>query len=467
MRRSLARPGGVGRKSGQWGRRAVVAWIAVLGLAVMLAACGGGGGSTPTTSGSVMASSTPGVTTVAPTLDPALHDRIPVDHIVILMQENHSFDNYFGQLKMFDPTLDVEAEPLDASNPDPTGGPPIAVYHETSLCASIDLNHSWAGTHEEYDGGTMQGFTKANANPIDPSGKRAMGYYTEADIPFYYSLFDTFAIGDRYFSSLMGPTQPNRFYLYSGTSFGRTKNGLPPSGDQFSQKTIFELLDEAGVSWKIYSSQFAYSAFFAYVRSKGNGRVQSVDDYYTDAAAGTLPNVAFVDPAFAGPEGVESDEHPPADVQVGQKFVADVIGALFASPDWPSSALFLEYDEHGGYYDHVPPPTAVPPDDIAPVLDSGDPEANFDQLGIRVPFAVVSPFAKQHYVSHTVYDHTSLLAFIEARFGLAHLTARDAAASAPLEMFDFADPPFATPPSLTPAVVEDARLCGSAANPFD
>jgi phospholipase C len=148
-------------------------------------------------------------------------------------------------------------------------------------------------------------------------------------------------------------------------------------------------------------------------------------------------------------------------VQVGQKFVADVIDALFQSPNWPSSALFLEYDEHGGYYDHVPPPSAVPPDDIQPMLESGDPDAKFDQLGIRVPFAVISPFARKHFVSHTVYDHTSLLAFIETRFGLPSLTARDAAATAPLEMFDFVNPPFVTPPTLAPAVVDESRKCAS------
>jgi phospholipase C len=366
-------------------------------------------------------------------------------------------------LHAYDPTLDVEALPEDASNPDPTNpsGPPITAVHATSLCASSDLNHSWPGTHAEYDGGKMDGFTKANANPLDPTGSRALSIYDQTDLPFYYSLFDTFAIGDRYFSSLMGPTQPNRFYLYSGTSFGRIENGLPPTGNDFAQKTIFQLLDEAGVTWKIYSSQFAYSAFFQYVRSNSMGRLQKLDNYYADAAAGTLPQVAFVDPAFGGEEGVESDEHPPSNVQVGQKFVADVIDALFQSPNWPSSALFLEYDEHGGYYDHVPPPSAVPPDDIQPMLESGDPDAKFDQLGIRVPFAVISPFARKHFVSHTVYDHTSLLAFIETRFGLPSLTARDAAATAPLEMFDFVNPPFVTPPTLAPAVVDESRKCAS------
>jgi phospholipase C len=398
--------------------------------------------------------------TVVRTPDPSLHDRIPIDHVIVLMQENHSFDNYFGMLKKFAPDLDVEAMPADASNPDPTNpdGPPIMAYHATSLCASSDLNHSWEGTHEQYDGGKMDGFTKTNIAPNDPTGKRAMGYYDETDLPFYYGLLSTFAIGDRYFASLLGPTQPNRFYLYAGSSFGRIANGLPPSGNEFSQQSIYNLLDEAGVTWKIYSSQLPYSAFFYYVRSNASAHISNLDSYYADAAAGTLPQVAFVDPTFLGDE--ENDEHPPSNAQLGQKFVADVINALMASPDWSSSAMFLEYDEHGGYYDHVPPPEAVPPDDIPPMTSATDNDKGaFDHLGIRVPFAVISPFAKKSFVSHTVYSHTSILSFIEERFGLPHLTARDAASDPMLAMFDFANPPFVQPPTLPEAVVEQDRLC--------
>ncbi|MEO8458272.1 MAG: alkaline phosphatase family protein [Chloroflexota bacterium] len=439
------------------GNRGAIGLALLIGLIAVVVACSGSD-SGPTGTPTVPVGTFPpsGSPTPVITLDPALHDKIPVDHVVVLMQENHSFDNYFGQLKKYAPSLDVEAQPDDASNPDPKGGAPIAAYHETSLCASSDLNHSWDGTHSEIDGGAMDGFTAANVAPNDPSGKRAMGYYNETDLPFYYGLFSTFAIGDRYFASVPGPTQPNRFYLYSGTSFGRTVNGLPPSGDEFSQRTIFNELDESGVSWKIYSSQFAYSSFFAYVRTNSAAHVSTLADYYADAAAGKLPNVAFVDPVFIGEE--ENDEHPPADAQIGQKFVSDVIAGLMASPNWASSAMFLEWDEHGGYYDHVAPPAAVPPDDIAP-MGATEPGQKFDSLGVRVPFALISPFAKKSYVSHTTYDHTSVLAFIEERFGLDALTARDGAADPMLEMFDFADAPFVTPPTLPEAVIEEARRC--------
>ncbi len=431
-------------------RAALVA--AVLCLALAAVSCGGDDASPTPSPGS------PTPTRVPPTLDPALHDRIPIDHIVVLMQENHSFDNYLGQLKNYDPTLDVEAEPADASNPDPAnpGGPPIVAFHNTKLCESSDLDHSWDGTHAAWDGGKMDGFTARNVTPVDPSGSRAMGYYDETDLPFYYGLFDTFAMGDRYFSSLLGPTQPNRFYLYSGGSFGHISNGAPATGNDFAAKTIYELLDEAGVSWKIYSSQIAYSAFFAYVRSNSRGRISPIANYYEDAAAGNLPMVAFVDPAFAEiGANAENDEHPPSNVQQGQHFVAGVIDSLMDGPDWSSSALFLEWDEHGGFYDHVPPPEAVPPDDIKPINGDGA----FDRYGIRVPFVVVSPFSKQHFVSHVVYDHTSILKFIETRFGLPSLTARDAAADPMLDLFDFANPPFAEPPTLPDAVIDQTRLC--------
>jgi phospholipase C len=183
-----------------------------------------------------------------------------------------------------------------------------------------------------------------------------------------------------------------------------------------------------------------------------------MSQYYADAAAGKLPNVSFVDPELVDTPNVENDEHPVSNVQLGQKFVSDVTNALMQSPNWTSSAMFLTYDEDGGFYDHVPPPSAVPPDAIAPMLQPGDVPGAFDRYGFRVPMAVISPYAKAHHVSHTVYDHTSILSFLEYRFGLPALTARDANADPMLDMFDFAHPSFTTPPTLAPAVVDPAQL---------
>ena len=274
-----------------------------------------------------------------------------------------------------------------------------------------------------------------------------MGYYDQTDFPFYYSLYNTFSTDDRYFQSVMSQTYPNRFYLLTGTSFGHIRNDNPPAGG-FPQTTIFDRLGAAGISWKIYYAQFPFGSFFSYVQQHMD-HVAPISQYYTDAAAGTLPQVSFVDPIFVGAPNTETDEHPSSNVQVGQNFAYSVVNALESSPNWSDSALFLTYDENGGFYDHVAPPAAVVPDNNPPMLQPGDTQAAFDHYGFHVPVVVVSPYSKAHYVSHVVDDHTSILKFIETRYGLSTLTARDAAADPMLDMFDFTTPTFATPPAFT------------------
>jgi len=393
---------------------------------------------------------------------PANPHNLPVDHIVVLMQENRSADTYLGNLHAFQPGY--PAEPA-TGNPDPLNpaGPAILPFHKTNYCETSDLNHSWSGTHQEWHVGAMDGFTaandinSANADPADPSGARTMGFYDQTDLPFYYGLYNTFATNDHYFQSVLSQTFPNRLYLYAGTSFGVIRN------DSFfsTQKSVFELLDQSFVTWKIYSDQYPLSfgsLLFKYVNDRATEHVFPMSQYYADAAAGTLPNVSFVDPRFLDKPRVESDEHPPSNVQVGQKFVSDVINGLMASPNWSTSALFLTYDEHGGFYDHVAPPAAPVPDSIPPNLGPGDTPGAFDRYGFRVPVAVVSPYAKQHYVSHVTDDHTSILRFIELRFGLPALTNRDVNADPMLDMFDFSNPQFTSPPPLPTAVIDPARL---------
>jgi phospholipase C len=380
------------------------------------------------------------------------------------MQENRSFDSYFGKLH-FQGQPRTAAEPLRASNPNPLheDAPPIRAFDQSAYCEVADLNHSWTGVHQEINGDDMNGFTAANVDPADPTGSRAMGTYDSADLPFYYSLYSQFAMGDRYFASVPGPTFPNREYLLAGTSFGHIQNDLPATG--LTGASVFNELDAAGVSWKIYFSDVPAGFLFAYVRAHAAGHVVPVSQYFKDAAAGALPQVSFVDPMFGGTKNTETDEHPPANVQVGQQFVASVIGALFRSPDWSSSAMFLTYDEHGGYFDHVSPPAARVPDAIAPMLGPGDVNATFDRYGVRVPAVVVSPFSRPHFVSHVVNDHTSILRFIEDRFGLPALTRRDAAANPMLELFDFHRPSFLRPPTLRPATINAAQLAACAASP--
>ena len=290
--------------------------------------------------------------------------QLPIDHIVVLMQENRSADYYLGQLHS-QGQPDYEAEPT-TGNPDPLNPmhPPILPFHKTTYCDSSDLNHSWNGVHQEVNGGAMDGFTaandsaSANADPADPTGARSMGYYDQTDLPFYYSLYNTFATNDRYFSSVLTQTFPNRLYLLAGTSFGHIRNDASVFGS--TQKSIFELMDEGFVGWKIYAATSTRRSLrLAVLQVRGGpaaNHVFPMSQYYADAAAGNLPNVSFVDPeAPRHRPASRTTSTRPSNVQVGQKFVADVINALMASPNWGTSAMFLTYDEHGGFYDHVRP----------------------------------------------------------------------------------------------------------------
>lgn len=254
--------------------------------------------------------------------------------------------------------------------------------------------------------------------------------------------------------------------MYAASSYGVIDNSFPDLGDApYPDKdvVIFDMLEKAGISWNIYGDGVPGAAVVVSVaivnRWAGRNPLLPASEFFEQARAGTLPHVVFLDPHL-GSEGPDrNDEHPPADVQVGQKFTSDVVHALFQSPQWSHTALFVTYDENGGLYDHVPPPPACAPDDHAPMVHAGDTtKEGFDRYGVRVPVTVVSPYAKPSYVSHVLYDHTSILRFISARYGLPALTRRDANADAMLDFFDFGTAAFATPPALAEPPVDDAEL---------
>jgi phospholipase C len=418
----------------------------------------------------------------------ATGERIPVGHIVLLMQENRSFDHYLGHLKGHGQD-DVDVAPDDASNPPfvagasdaggaadgaapeggsfadgeaPEGGSPGPVlwHHLDDYCFD-DTNHEWVPSHLEWNQGKNDGFVVQNAGAndalgFDRGGGRSMGYYDQNDLPFYYGLAKTFAISDRYFCDVMGPTFPNRRYFYAGTSFGYTENDLDPSSADY--RTIFRVLNERNISWKVYASEIDFpgaSMFNSFRATDKGGHVVPLSEFVADAAAGRLPEVSWIDPQLLFGNAQQSSEHPPADMQVGQRFVYTQVQALLKSPNWPTSAMFITYDEHGGLYDHVPPPPACPPDDTPP-KETGF--GGFDRYGFRVPVFVVSPFAKPHFVSHVVHSHSSILRFIEARFDLPALTKRDANSDAMLDMFDFEGAPSLLPPPLTEPPVDPAKL---------
>jgi phospholipase C len=284
-----------------------------------------------------------------------------------------------------------------------------------------------------------------------------MGYYDGDDLPYYYFMASQFATSDRWFSPAITRTHPNRMYSMAATSQGHAYP-IPSGGKQLTAKTIFQLLEEHGITWKVYhGGSSSYFDMFTYANSHQD-HIASLDDYMTDVQNGTLPQVAFLEP------GPDTDEHPGIDpdnpgpdIQVDAKFTSGLINALMTSSSWKDSVFILSFDEAGGFYDHVPPMAAKNPDGIAPQdLRDGDictkgetnpSNCNFDRSGYRLPLIVVSPFVKPHYVSHTPMDYTAVLKLIETRFQLPSLTARDAAQPDMTEFFDFDNVPWATPPT--------------------
>jgi len=381
--------------------------------------------------------------------------HIPVEHIVLLMQENRSFDHYLGELDKFYPDADVA--PKDASNPNASGTGDVP-YHKLEDYCFIDTPHSWTASHKQWNEGKQDGFAQAAAHDgdflPDPEGTRAMGYYGVDDIPFAYQLASTFATSDSFFCDVMGPTWPNRMYFYSGSSFGVTTNAPAPRGT----KPIWDLLDEHGITWRIYRSNLLTAAMFLdwAFEHQEDDRIRPASQFAIDAANGDLAQVNWVDPVFSRDGALETSEHPPAVMQIGQKWLYDQVQTVMRSPLWPKTAMFITYDEHGGLYDHVPPPPACPPDDIAPV--SGAEYGGFDKYGFRVPIYVVSPFSKAHHLSHKTYSNASILRFVQVTFGLPALTRRDANADPMLDMFDFENPPFLTPPKLDEPPIDQAKL---------
>lgn len=480
-------------------------------------------------------------------------------HIIVIMQENHSFDNYFGALAYApgSPYHTPRREDRDDSNGgcrkddhtcvdglscrvDAAGnftcrnsnldddGSTVFAFHDSRRCVVPDLDHGWANTHREVNflqpndtlfQALMNGFVRINdkTEQIDngvenPTEDQTMGFANQQEIPFYYDLAQKFALNDRYFASVLGPTFPNRSYLLAATSFGHltTSDSFPPPGSGGYKPitgTIFDLMEKYGVSWADYFQDVPQGGSFRPFPAPIDPHFLPLPVLLGQLAGRPglppLPQVSFVDPNFGvvNPR-TENDEHPPTDIQRGQAFVSQVINAVRNSGFWGNTIILLTYDEHGGYYDHVAPPRArqghAPnPDGISPgqcadlsnppaslqpgqgaecstnllsktdttVKDAADlcPQfalnptgpypaacANFDQYGVRVPFLAISPFSKQHYVSHTVGDHASILALIETVFitpaGVGgdddevshpHLTLRDQHASPLLDMFDF------------------------------
>ena len=319
----------------------------------------------------------------------------PINHILIACQENRSFDNYFG----YYPHAGSFGIPANYSQPDGNGGTVTPQHINYPFSGITDISHTWQSIHSEWDTGAMDGFYTAD-------GSDALGYYDGSDLQYYYAAADAFTLCGNYFCSILGPTVPNRLALVSATCGGYTADSI--SSGAANWPTIVDLLDQYKISWKCYNlglglgsttSLEHFNGLDFFSKWQNDSRLQfKEDDYHSDLNAGTLPQVSFL----ITEEMIS--EHPPVDIQWGQQKMADVIAKLMASSSWTSSALFLTYDEGGGFFDHVDPP----------LVDAYG-------LGFRVPTLVVSPYAKRGYVSSAVYEHSSILKFIERRFNLPTL----------------------------------------------
>jgi phospholipase C len=374
-------------------------------------------------------------------------DTMPaIEHIVVLMLENHSYDNLLGMLGRGPGqtprgdgfTIGKDGKPT-AHNPYGDGRIQHAFRMPTTCQLHQQPSQEWGASHEQYNHGKMDGFVKSIVSPTiaKKNGPVAMGYWTEDDLPFTYDLATHFPVCDRFFCSLLGQTDPNRRFLIAGTSSGMTDDigtsretlvpdatlPLPANG------TIFDQLTEHGISWTDYCAEYPLGATSELYPTPDAGLVavkkKKISEFYTDAKAGNLPGFSLVDPNY----GTQSQENP-QNVARGEALLRRVVMAVGRSPNWHKTLLVFTYDEHGGYYDHVPPPVALAPDSIPPLVNSGEGQYDgFRRYGFRVPTVIVSPFAKQNHVSSQVYDFGSILALVERKWNLPAMTYRDANAN--------------------------------------
>jgi phospholipase C len=370
---------------------------------------------------------------------PAGTDTIPqIQHIVVLMLENHSFDNFLGMLGRGDGfTLGRDGRPT-ATNPYADGRLQHAFRMPTTCQLHAKPSQEWRASHVQYDGGRNDGFVISDSGPV------SMGYWTRDDLPFTYDLATKFPIGDRWFCSTLAQTDPNRRYLIAATSSGMTDDiGTGPGNivpdvnlAAPANGTIFDRFTTHGISWTDYTASYPLGTTANLYPLQGGVPAavnhKPIDSFFSDAAAGALPSFSLLDPDY----GTQSQENP-QNIVVGEAFLARVVRALGSSPLWPRTLFILTYDEHGGYYDHVPPPPALAPDAIPPSVQPGESTYDgFARYGFRVPAVVVGPYAKPGHVSHTLYDHTSILALLERKWNLPAITHRDANAN---DLTDFID----------------------------
>ncbi|MFD0684017.1 alkaline phosphatase family protein [Actinomadura fibrosa] len=382
------------------------------GVAALMAASGGTAGADTGTAVRAPVSALP---------DP---DESGIDHIVVVMMENRSFDHYLGWL----PGADGRQEGLTFTD---AQGAEHATHHLTVPhgCGFHDPDHSYEGGRVEYNGGKCDGWLRAGENDVF-----SIGYFKGPDLGFHGHAALDWTVCDRYFPAIMSSTFPNRIFQHAAQT-DRISNTFTIS----ELTTIWDRLKAKGVPARYYFSDVPFTALWGVKHLDISRNIQEFRD---DARRGRLPAVSFVEPGFLGElflPGMSEDEHPLADIRFGQAFLNEVYTAIIDSPNWPRTLLVINYDEWGGFFDHVPPPAGPDP---RPDLGTG-------LRGFRVPCLLISPRARRGAVAHEVYDHTSVLKAIEWRWGLAPLSVRDAEARNIAEVLDFASPANPAAPRYT------------------
>ena len=376
-----------------------------------------------------------------------LKNSTPIEHFVFLMQENHTFDNYFGTYPGADGFPAGTKMPIDPKNPNSGYVEPWHIGSSTIT----DLSHSASTFRDQFNDGKMDGFVSA-LNKRNQDGRLAMGYYDDREIPYYWNLADNYVLFDRLFSSAKDGSFSNHMFSIAAIP-AEKKPGEELSNYLATKQTIFDRLQAAGVSWKVYVQNYDPTITYRNLDVSGNrasqviwvpllnfnrfiedpelsSHIVNLNEYYQDLKNDTLPAVSYIVPSGAS-------EHPPGNLETGQRFVKTLIQELMRSSSWNSSAFMFAYDDWGGWYDHVNPPKV-------------------DEFGYgpRVPGLLISPYAKKGFIDHTELDFTSVLKFIETNWGVDPLTERDANANNLLTAFDFQSSPRA--PQFLPLTRETA-----------
>ncbi len=366
-------------------------------------------------------------------------DQAGFEHVVVVMMENRSFDHFFGWL----PNANGQQGGLIFKDSAGTSHTTHALAPDYQGCPFLDPGHSYSDGRVQYDGGVCDGFLFSGSdatttNPNQANDIFAIGYYGKSDLPFLGTAGPAFTVLDNYFCGIMAETYPNRFYMHAAQT-DRLMNNSTTS----TLPTIWDRLQEKGLSGRYYFSDLPFLALWG---TRYAAISKPFSQFLVDAAAGTLPNVSFIDPRFEDEgSGTSGDDHPHADIRDGEVFLNQIYNAVTSSPNWSKTVLVINFDEWGGFYDHVPPPLAPIPTATAA---AGDKDG---RLGFRVPCVVISPYAQRNFIAHGLYDHTSILKMIEWRFGLPPLTIRDQTANNLAEVLNLAAPSVSAPTFNVPS----------------